>query len=424
MTSDRIVRIYQVLTFLQTLAASFIWGVNTLFLLDAGLSLTGAFVANAAFTAGMVLFEIPTGVVADTAGRRTSFVLGAVTLLVSTLAYLMLWQVGAGLLWWVLVSALIGLGFTFFTGATEAWLVDALDATGFTEGVERVFGRGQSVAGAAMLIGTVSGGFLAQVSLGLPYIFRSATLVLVIAAAMLWMRDLGFEPKRSGSVTAEVKGVLSASITHGLRNRPVRLFMLAAPFGSGVFIWIFYAFQPYLLELLGDPDAVYVAGIAAAVFAMAQIAGGISVGAVSRRFDTRTAVITLNVSVAVVGLIVVGLASYIRVPFGFWLAILVLALVAMLGAIALPMQQAFLNAVIPSAQRATVLSFSSLMGSAGGVVAQPLLGRVADVWSLGVGYMVSGAIYLIQLPFVIAARRMGLAADRTGGSSRTTADLG
>lgn len=424
MTSDRIVRIYQVLTFLQTLAASFIWGVNTLFLLDAGLSLTGAFVANAAFTAGMVIFEIPTGVVADTAGRRTSFVLGAITLLVSTLAYLGLWQVGAGLVWWILVSALIGLGFTFFTGATEAWLVDALDATGFTEGVERVFGRGQSVAGAAMLIGTISGGFLAQVSLGLPYIFRSATLVVVIVAALVWMRDLGFEPRRNGRVMDEVKGVLTASVTHGLRNRPVRLLMLAAPFGSGVFIWIFYAFQPYLLELLGDPEAIYVAGIAAAVFAMAQIAGGLSVGAMSRRFSTRTSVLALNISVASVGLIGVGLASFLQVPFGFWAAILLLALVAMLGAIAIPMQQAFINALIPSGQRATVLSFASLMGSAGGVVAQPALGRVADVWSLGVGYMVSGAIYVIQLPFVLAARRMRLEADRSGGSDRAALDLG
>jgi MFS family permease len=424
MTSERIIFTYQVLLFLQTLAASFIWGVNTLFLLDAGLSLTGAFVANAAFTAGMVMFEVPTGVVADTAGRRASFVLGAVTLLITTLAYVGLWQVQAGIVWWVVVSALIGLGFTFFTGATEAWLVDALIATGFSGGVERIFGRGQSVAGAAMLIGTVSGGFLAQVNLGLPYLFRSGTLVVVIAAALIWMRDIGFEQRRNGSVIAEVRGILEASMTHGLRNRPVRLLMLAAPFGSGVFIWIFYAFQPYLLELLGDPDAVYVAGIAAAVFSLAQIVGGASVSAVSRRFTTRTAVIATNVTVASVGLVGVGLASLMRVPLGFWVAIVILALVAMLGAIATPMQQAFLNAVIPSAQRATVLSFSSLMGSAGGVVAQPALGRVADVWSLGVGYMVSGAIYVIQLPFVLAARRMRLPADRTGGRTERPGDLG
>ena len=56
----RVQRIYLLLTLLSTLAASFIWGINTLFLLDAGLSNAEAFAANAFFTAGMVIFEVPT----------------------------------------------------------------------------------------------------------------------------------------------------------------------------------------------------------------------------------------------------------------------------------------------------------------------------------------------------------------------------
>ena len=79
-----------------------------------------------------VLFEIPTGIVADTRGRRFSFLLGAATLLVATLLYLLMWQIRAPFLGWALASILLGLGFTFFSGATEAWLVDALRATGFT----------------------------------------------------------------------------------------------------------------------------------------------------------------------------------------------------------------------------------------------------------------------------------------------------
>ena len=416
MTSRRIVNTYLLLSFLQTLAASFIWGVNTLFLLDAGLSLTEAFVANAAFTAGMMIFEVPTGVVADTVGRRTSFILGAVTLLISTLAYLGLWQIQGGILLWILVSALIGLGFTFFTGATEAWLVDALDATGYQGGVDRVFGKGQSVMGAAMLIGTVSGGFLGQVNLALPYLFRSGALVAVIAAALILMRDIGFTPERNGSVAQEMRLLLRASVEHGLRNPPVRLFMFAALFADGVFIWIFYAFQPYLLELLGDPSAVYVAGIAAAVFAIAQMVGGSSVGFFANRFNSRTSVLLLNVGVAGIGLVLVGAADLLPTPAGFWVAVALLTMVAMLGAVATPMRQAYLNAVIPSRQRATVLSFSSLMGSAGGVVAQPALGRVADVWSLAVGYVVGGIIYLIQLPFIFRVKRLGLQADETAKS--------
>jgi MFS family permease len=88
-------KVYLFLLLLHLLAASFIWGINTLFLLDAGLSNTEAFAANAFFTAEMVLFEVPTGVVADTRGRRTSYLLGTLTLAVSTSLYFLMWLVSA-----------------------------------------------------------------------------------------------------------------------------------------------------------------------------------------------------------------------------------------------------------------------------------------------------------------------------------------
>jgi len=155
-TPGSIQRTYLVLLLGNTLAASLIWGINTIFLLDAGLSNLEAFAANAFFTAGMVVFEVPTGVVADTAGRRVSYLLGTVTLAASTLLYVLLWRIRAPFWQWAVVSILIGLGFTFFSGAVEAWLVDALKATGFTGGLEAVFGRGQVVTGAATLGGSVA----------------------------------------------------------------------------------------------------------------------------------------------------------------------------------------------------------------------------------------------------------------------------
>src|SRR4051794_23266395 len=157
-TPRAIQRIYLVLLLGNTLAASLIWGINTIFLLDAGLSNFEAFGANAFFAAGMVLFEVPTGVVADTVGRRASYLFGTVTLAASTVLYVVLWQVEAPFWAWAVVSILLGLGFTFFSGAVEAWLVDALTATGYTGDMESVFGRGQVVTGVAMLAGSVVGG--------------------------------------------------------------------------------------------------------------------------------------------------------------------------------------------------------------------------------------------------------------------------
>src|SRR6476659_2225205 len=171
MTPARVRRTYYVLTAGTTLAASLIWGINTLFLLDAGLSNLEAFAANAFFTVGMVLFEVPTGVVADIWGRRVSYLLGTLTLAGSTFLYWLLWVMSAPFWPWAIVSMLLGLGFTFFSGAVEAWLVDALHFAQYDGTLESVMGKGQMVGGAAMLGGSVLGGVIAQATnLGVPFL--------------------------------------------------------------------------------------------------------------------------------------------------------------------------------------------------------------------------------------------------------------
>ena len=93
----------------------------------------------------------------------------------------------------------------------------------------------------------------------------------------------------------------------------------------------------------------------------------------------------------------------------------------LLSASTMPIRQAFLNGLIPSQQRATILSFDSLMSSAGGVVAQPILGRAADVWSYPASYVISGVLSAFAVPFVVLAlrgRAHGLAHRRHAGRGR------
>jgi MFS family permease len=405
-TSRAVQRTYLVLTLLTTLAASFIWGVNTLFLLDAGLTNTEAFTANAFFTVGQVLFEVPTGVVADTRGRRTSFMLGAATLLASTLLYLFMWQTHASIAGWAISSILLGLGFTFFSGATEAWLVDALKSTNFQGSLETVFGRAQTVGGAAMLAGSVGGGFIAQATnLGVPYVIRAAMLGVTLLVAFWFMHDLGFTPERGVGPVKAVRTVMKGAVDGGLRNRPVRWLMLAGPFVGGVGIYAFYAFQPYLLQLYGDPNAYGIAGLAAAIVAAAQILGGMMVARVRRLFKRRTDAIILGSVLTVVLLVLVGMTS------SFIIAIVLLTVWCLAFAMEAPLRQAFVNGLIPSEQRATVLSFDALMSSSGGVVAQPALGRVADLYGYGASYVVAGAISVLAVPFVFLARRENAVSD-------------
>ena len=405
----RVQTIYLILLLLHTLAASFIWGINTLFLLDAGLSNTQAFTANAFFTAGMVIFEVPTGVVADTRGRRTSYLLGTVTLAITTLLYVFLWWRPAPFWAWAATSALLGLGFTFFSGAVDAWLVDALTFSGYAkEGgrLEDVFARGQIVQGVAMLGGSVAGGLIAQATnLGVPYLLRAGCLVLSFITAFALMRDTGFTPHHGKRPVQEIKNLLRESVEYGLGNRPVRWVMLTAPFTGGVTIFAFYAMQPYLLELWGNERAYAIAGLAAAIVAGAQIAGGMLVPHLRRMFSRRTIVLLCGTIVSAAMLAIIGLAP------PFWVVITLLSLWGLMFAALTPVRQSYLNALIESKQRATVLSFDSLFGSSGAAVIQPVLGKTADAWGYPASYLASAAIQALALPFCWLAMRERTDAD-------------
>jgi MFS family permease len=408
-SARRVQTVYLVLMLLHTLAASLIWGINTLFLLDAGLTNTEAFAANAFFTAGQVLVEVPTGVVADTRGRRTSYLLGTVTLAVTTLIYLLMWKITAPFWAWALTSVCLGLGFTFFSGAVQAWLVDALTDSGYFREhglLERVLARGEIVEGAAMLCGSVAGGVIAQATnLGVPYVLRAAILILTFIVAFAVMRDVGFTPTRGKHAIDEIKHVIRGSIEHGLANRPVRWVMLAAPFTDGVSIYAFYAMQPFLLELWGDPRAYGIAGLAAAIVAGAQIAGGLLVPHFNRVFTRRTSVLLSGTALSTAVLGAIGLFP------NFWAAIGLLVVWGLMFAALTPVRQAYLNGLIRSNERATVLSFDSLLGSAGGVISQPLLGRSADLWSYPISYTVSAGIQALAIPFIWLARRERAASE-------------
>jgi MFS family permease len=397
---------YLTLVLLTTLSTSLIWGINTLFLLDAGLNNLEAFAANAFFTAGMMLFEIPTGVVADLRGRRLSFLLGAATLAVGTLVYVLLWWIEAPFWGWALSSVLLGLGFTFFSGAMEAWLVDALHASEWTGDLDAVFGRAQAVSGVAMLGGSVLGGVLAQATdLGVPFVLRALLLVVTFVLAFVLMHDIGFTPVRDVRPGLQVKQIFRDSLHHGLGRPAIRWVMLTSPFVGGVSIYAFYAMQPYLLELYGDETAYGIAGLAAAIVAGAQIVGGFVAPRLRGMFRRRTSVMLATAAVSTVALLLSGLVD------SFAVVVALLVLWSLAFAAETPVRRAYLNELIPSQQRATVLSFDSLLSSTGGVVLQPGLGRAADVGGYPVTFVASAVFQACALPFLRLAQRLNVPED-------------
>ena len=95
----------------------------------------------------------------------------------------------------------------------------------------------------------------------------------------------------------------------------------------------------------------------------------------------------------------------------FWVVIVLIMLWALVDNAGTPIRQAYLNGMIPSQQRATILSFDSLLNSAGGILAQPALGKSADVWGYQVSYLLAAVGSALALPFIARARRLNTPAD-------------
>lgn len=411
-------RAYTALSGLFTLAASLIWAINTIFLLRVGgLTLFQVMLVNAIFTAGQMFFEVPTGVVADTIGRRASILLSMATLMVSTLMYVATPVMGWGIAGFVVASVILGLGYTFQTGAVDAWLVDALDACGYAFPKEAVFARGQIAGGVGMLVGSLAGGVIGQFGLSAPYLLRVGLIGVCFVVVLVMVRDEGFAPRplRAPNFAEETRRVFDAGVAYGWRSPVVRPLLWTSALAGVFFMFGFYSFQPYLLDLLGDPSAVWLLGVVQAGFSATGILGNSLVrrlmGTGEQRRDPARVlgVCTWMGVVLVSGIAAVGLAT--GVP-GWPAAMAVVALWLGYGIVfglSTPVRMGYLNEHIPSEQRATVLSLDAFFADGGAAVGQPALGRLSDMTSMPVAWLVGGVFVAASAPLY---RLSGAAAAR------------
>lgn len=409
-TSRSVIRTYLVTNVLFTLAISIIWGVNTLFLMGAGLDIFEVLVVNAAFTVGQLVFEVPTGVIADTIGRRASFLIGIFALFVSTLWYVASAMYGWGFWSFIGASVLIGFGFTCQTGAVDAWLVDALDSVGYAVPKERVFAWGGMSFGIAMLVGTVIGGLLGQADLSWPYLARAGILLLTLGVTASMMRDIGFEPRplRASTFAEETRTIARAGLEFGWRNTVIRPLLWTSAAGGVFFLYAFYAWQRYALDLLGR-ELVWVSAVLVAGFSAAGILGNLLVKPIMREGDRRrepgrvlAAIALVNASIAV-GMAAVGLAGMEPGIVPLALASVLWLVFGVVFGLMGPIRQAYVNEHIPSAQRATVLSLDSFFADGGGAIGQPALGWIARQASIPLAYLVGSVGLLVSAPLYAAS---------------------
>jgi MFS family permease len=148
----------------------------------------------------------------------------------------------------------------------------------------------------------------------------------------------------------------------------------------------------------------------AAIVAGAQILGGMAAPRIRERFRRRTSALISMAALSALSLALIGAIE------SFWAVLALITVWGLLFAATMPIHQAYLNGMIPSQQRATIISFDSLMNSTGGVWAQPVLGRAADAWGYAPSYLLGAGISALAVPFIALSRRQNSQADFVSGA--------
>jgi MFS family permease len=361
------------------------------------------------------LFEVPTGIVADLWSRRVSVIIGFVLIgagfavegIVATFAAAIIGNV----VW--------GIGYTFTSGALQAWITDEVGE----ERVAPVFTRETQIDLSASIVGTLAAGVLGLISLRVPVIVAGVTLILL--GVMLWvvMPERNFSPTPRGE--RETYAHLKAQFLAGLRiartRRVVRVFLLVsvlAGLASEVFdrLWQVRVLDTFAMPaLFGGDEAV-----AFTVFALVGTLVSLTASLASGRWLPRHVIDShpgLPVAIAAAAQVaaVVGVALFANL----WLALACVWLRGAVVAFSGPIEAAWLARNLDSASRATVLSMNGQANAIGQVVGGPPLGALATRTSIPVAMLVAA---LVQAPSVIAFFRIRRLGATPTGVEPATAD--
>src|SRR6187200_658275 len=326
--------------------------------------------------ASVFLFEVPTGVVADTYSRRLSLIIG---------------YFGMGIAWMLVavVSApfaiigLWGLAYTFTSGAVEAWISDEVGV----ENVGRVFLKGSRIR----YIGSVTG-LLLQVGIGI-YSLRAGVIaggvatVLAGLLCLLLMPETGFRRRprsERGSALTELRSTAAGGFRYAWAA-PVILLLIGVEFFMGASSEAFdrlkeaHFLRDVGLPAVGSLDPVVWFGIFWLAGMLLNIAAiGSLIKSVERGGRQTVAYFLFGfTAIELVAMLFFALTG------STWLAVAALLGVFFCRNMQGPLYNTWLNEQITeSSVRATVISLTGQANAIGQAGGGPVLGAVGNVWGI------------------------------------------
>jgi len=392
-------RRYYLLSGVYNLAQFFIAPIYPLFLLSRGLDLFQMNAVLATYGITIVLFDVPTGAIADVAGRRIAFVLGC---LIRAGAYA-LYTLARGFGDCVVAEFVDAIGTTFVTGALDAWMVDGAHAEGDDRPMDRIFARSAVIARMLMIGGGLAAGYLAETSMLIPWLVAAGLFVATALGGGLLMRD-GTVPARP------VRGIgaIGRTASQGLvivRRSPVLMLLCVLTLAGAFAAFPLFMLWPPRLKALGLEHLRYMGWIVAGGNLAALV--GSAVLPRLLRSARREAVLC---AASLWRATMVGLLAA-ATGLGPAMAGVVLGEIG--SGLTDPIVVAWTNEHVGAAQRATVLSIRSTFMTLGASAGLVSIGLVARAFGLPAALTVSAALFAVVAPgFLLLGRT---ARRRAGG---------
>jgi MFS transporter, DHA3 family, tetracycline resistance protein len=400
-------RVFLILSVLEAFAFSLIFTVNLVYQVDVvKLSPLQLVLVGTALEVTVFFFEIPTGIVADVYSRRLSC-----TISMFIMGFGFLVEVSTPVFAAVVVGQMLwGLGYTFTSGARNAWLADEIGE----EAAAKAYLRGSQVAKVGALVATAISVALATISLILPILLGGALLISLGVFLFLFMPEGGFKPAPRGErSTWAHMGDTFREGTRTIRARPALITIILIIVIYGMYsegfdrLWTAHLIRSFTLPSLGPLGAVGWFGLIRIVGMLLTIGPAELLHRRLEMNSTRKLAITLMTidTVLVVVLVTFALAG------NFTTAVIAVLIISPLRGLIDPLVIAWINQGIDSSVRATVLSMSEQAGAFGELSGGPILGTIGNLFGLRAALMGSAVLLTGVLP--LYARSLALRQSMT-----------
>lgn len=348
------------------------------------------------FEIAIILTEVPTGMVADSYGRRLSVIIGYV---VSGVGFALtgLFQDFTIIL---AAQAVIGVGFTFISGAREAWLTDEVGELT----ASRAFHRATQVEQLMGMVGIIISVILATMRLDLPLIVGGVVYALIGFGLVFLMTEAGFKPLPATEKTSW--GKMRQTFVHGMtivRLSSALIVIVILNLIDGLYsegydrLWTPYMLEAFSLPRIGTLEPLAWFGVIQFVGAILTI---VASEGVQRFIKARPDFSPTRLALIIYGLVFVGLIGLVLAPI-FALAIASIWLVTMARAVAHPVLLTWTNRYTQPESRATVFSMISQIQSFGEAAGGPVVGYVGNRFSIRSALVTSTAILSVGLALLI-----------------------